>query len=134
MARIIKNSDETIISCIVTTKFTDGSSSSRELKVGEVVEGLVAKTSVTTVDYVAEYEDIKEFLKFILDSDKRTVISAVSLDQNDENGNIEGIFILKQYAVTGEGRELAPAVIPTVPHGVENVFGIPAYEYEQDND
>ncbi len=100
---------------------------------GKVVEGLVAKTSVTTIDYVAEYEDIKEFLKFILDSDKRTVLSAVSMDQNDENGNIEGMFILKQYAVTGEGRELAPAVIPQVPHGVDNVFGIPEYEYEQED-
>ena len=51
-----------------------------------------------------------------------------------ENGNIEGIFILNQYAVTGEGRELAPAVIPTVPHGVDNVFGTPGYELEEDNE
>jgi hypothetical protein len=100
---------------------------------GKVVEGLVAKTSITTVGYAAEYEDIKEFLKFILDSDKRTVLTAVSMDQNDENGNIEGVFVLNQYAVTGEGRELAPAVIPTVPHGVDNVFGIPAYENEDED-
>ena len=92
---------------------------------GETVDGLSALTSITTVAYTAQYEEVKQLLDLIRKSDKRMVITAFSADQDDMNGAIKGTFILNQYAVTGEGRELAPAKIPSMNHGVENIFGEP---------
>ena len=40
MARVINNTDKVTIACKVITRFEDGTSSFKTLKVGEVVEGL----------------------------------------------------------------------------------------------
>lgn len=51
MARVVKNTDAQQIVCDVITTFTDGSTSSRSLKIGEVVEGLryIENETVKTV-------------------------------------------------------------------------------------
>ena len=92
---------------------------------GEVVEGLTAITSRSTVEYITTYDSFKDFLKFILESKEKMVIKSVAADQEDSTGLITGVFILEQYAVSGEGRELEPAKIPAMDHGVDNVFGKP---------
>jgi hypothetical protein len=51
----------------------------------------------------------------------KMVITSLSADQSDENGVITGVFVLNQYAVSGEGRELEPAKIPSMDHGVDNM-------------
>lgn len=92
---------------------------------GEMVEGLMAYTSHSTVEYITTYDAFKDFLNYILNSKDKMVISNISADQDDTNGMIQGVFVLDQYAVTGEGRELEPAKIPSMEHGVDNVFGKP---------
>jgi len=92
---------------------------------GETVEGLDALTSVSDVTFTADYSALKDFLKFILDSDKRIVITSLNMDQNEDNGTIEGEFYLNHYAITGEGRELEAAKIPSIDHGLERIFGEP---------
>ena len=47
------------------------------------------------------------------------------MEQNEDNGTIEGEFYLNQYAITGEGRELEAAKIPSIDHGLERIFGEP---------
>ena len=51
MARVVKNTDAQHIVCDVVTTFTDGSKSTRTLKIGEVVEGLryIESESIKTV-------------------------------------------------------------------------------------
>lgn len=93
---------------------------------GEVIEGLTALASITTIEYAADYEEFKEFLRNILNQDKRMVVTAVSADQDDETGLIKGTIVLNQYAVTGEGRSLAPASEEGIDYGTDNVFGDPA--------
>ena len=95
-------------------------------ELGETVEGLTAYTQYATVEYVAKYEDFKTFLGYILDSDDKMVLTTVSANQDDEDGTITGVFVLNKYAVTGEGREFVPATIPSMDHGTDNVFGVPA--------
>ncbi len=92
---------------------------------GETVEGLDALASVSDVTFTADYVALKDFLKFILDSDKRIVITSLSMDQNEDNGTIEGEFYLNHYAITGEGRELEAAKIPSMDHGLDRIFGEP---------
>ena len=93
---------------------------------GNTVEGLSAVTSFTSVSYVTSYDSLKDFLSFILNNENKMVVSTISADQSDENGAISGVFVLNQYAVSGEGRELAPAKIPAMDHGVDNMFGVPS--------
>ena len=92
---------------------------------GETVEGLDALTSVSDVTFTADYAAMKDFLKFILDSDKRIVITSLNMDQDEDTGVIEGEFYLNHYAITGEGRELEAAKIPAIDHGLERIFGEP---------
>ena len=92
---------------------------------GELVEGLKALACFSTVEYTATYDSFKAFLQTVLDSDTKMVVSSITADQDDTNGSIVGSFVLSQYAVSGEGRNLEPAKIPTMDHGVDNVFGKP---------
>jgi hypothetical protein len=111
------------------------SEDSYDAATGEVIEGLTALTSLSTVEYICEYENMKDFLQYILDMDKknqRMVLTSFSADQDDETGKIKGVFILNQYAVTGEGRELKPVTAESIPYGVDNVFGKPAGIVEEE--
>ena len=105
---------------------TQISEDSYDPETGELVEGLSALTSLSTIEYITEYENMKDFLKFILDRDKRMVVSSFTADMDDETGLIKGALVLNQYAVTGEGRSLTPATAESIPYGVDNVFGKPS--------
>jgi len=110
------------------TEPTSISEDSVDPATGEVIEGLTAETLISTVEYVCDYENMKEFLQYILSQKDRMVVTAFSADQDDETGKIKGTFTLNQYAVTGEGRTLKPVSAENIPYGVENVFGIPTGE------
>lgn len=99
---------------------------------GEVVEGLTAVTSHATVEYITTYDSFKDYLNFILNNKDKMVLSSVSADQDDTTGLIQGVFVLDQYAVSGEGRVLEPAKIPSMEHGVDNVFGVPLEMEEEE--
>lgn len=99
---------------------------------GEVVDGLKAYTTMSTVEYVAQYDAFKEFLAYIMKNEDKMVLTTVSADQDDTNGSIKGIFVLSQYAVSGEGRELDAAKIPTMEHGTDNIFGVPSLMEEEE--
>ena len=99
---------------------------------GETVAGLDALTSVSDVQFTADYEAVKDFLQFILDSDTRIVVTSLNMDQDEDTGVIEGEFLLSHYAVTGEGRELEPAKIPSIDHGLERIFGEPNGDYGEE--
>ncbi len=112
-----------------TTEPTLISEDSYDPATGETIEGLTARTSLSTVEYVCDYENMKDFLQYILDMDKknqRMVLTSFSADQDDETGKMVGVFVLNQYAVTGEGRSLAPVSAENIPYGVDNVFGKPS--------
>lgn len=99
---------------------------------GEMVEGLTAMTSFSTVAYTTTYDGFKSFLGYIMNNKDKMVITNVSADQSDTDGTIAGTFVLSQYAVSGEGRELEPAKIPSMDHGTDNVFGVPMNLEEDD--
>ena len=92
---------------------------------GETVEGLTAMTSYTVVNYITSYDSLKDFLNYILTYPDKMVVTSITADQDDGNGAISGTFTLNQYAVSGEGRELEDAKIPSFDHGVDNMFGVP---------
>lgn len=85
-------------------------------------EALTALAQTNTINFMGTYEDMKTMLAFFNNYEERMVVSAISMDKN-EAGLLEGTFVVNQYAVLGTGKELAPANIPTVEHGVTDVFG-----------
>lgn len=94
---------------------------------GNVTGAINAISSQTSVGYTCEYQNIKDFLAYILaneeENKERAVVSTVTIGYDDATGKVSGTFVLNQYAVTGDGRELAPADIPAMPHGNESIFG-----------
>lgn len=90
---------------------------------GTVTGAVNAYRTETGVVYACTYEDVKEFLNYILTYDERMVISAIDIAYDDKTGTVGGMFVLQQFAITTDDRELAPAVIPAMDHGNESVFG-----------
>lgn len=90
---------------------------------GNVTGAIDGVRSQTSVSYECNYEDMKEFLEYIMNYKERMVVSSVDMTYNDATGKLSGMFILQQYAIAADGRELAPAQIPAMNHGNESVFG-----------
>ena len=89
---------------------------------GEEHEALTALAQTNTINFACTYEEMKSMLAYFNNYEERMVVSAISMDKK-ETGLLEGTFVVNQYAVLGTGKELAPAKIPTVEHGVVDVFG-----------
>lgn len=90
---------------------------------GNVTGVLNGVSTATSIAYTCDYENMKQFLDYILKYKERMVVSALDMTYDDSIGKITGIIVLEQYAFTGDGRELAPAVIPSMEHGNESIFG-----------
>ena len=83
-------------------------------------DGLKAQTSVV---YVCDYEAVKSLLEFIAKYPDRMVIPSMSISYDGATGLYSGSFVLNQFAITGDGRELDEAKIPSMMHGNESIFG-----------
>lgn len=90
---------------------------------GTVTGAVDAYKTETAVAYTCDYENIKSFLDYIMKYDDRMVVSALDIAYDDKIGKISGMFVLDQFAITTDDRELAPAVIPSMDHGNESIFG-----------
>lgn len=94
---------------------------------GNVIGAINAVKTQSSVAYTCEYQNIKDFLAYIIaneeENDERMVASTVNISYDSATGKVAGSFVLDQFAVTTDGRELAPAIIPAMPHGNESVFG-----------
>lgn len=90
---------------------------------GTVTGAIDAVKTQTTVAYNCKYSEIKTFLKEIMENSDRMVISVVDIKYDSATGKMEGLFVLDQFAITGEGRVLEDATIPSMEHGNECIFG-----------
>ncbi|MBQ3515744.1 MAG: hypothetical protein IJA29_00840, partial [Lachnospiraceae bacterium] len=73
--------------------------------------------------YICDYEAIKTLLDFIAKYPDRMVIPSISISYDGATGLYSGSFVLNQFAITGDGRELDAAKIPSMMHGNESIFG-----------
>lgn len=90
---------------------------------GSVTGAIDAVKTQTSVSYECEYEDIKTFITEIMGNSDRMVVSAIDISYDSATGKVSGMFVLDQFAIIGEGRELEAADIPTMEHGNESIFG-----------
>ncbi len=89
---------------------------------GNYVEGLTAIKSSVTVDYCGQYNNIVEFLNYIFNQEDKMVISAFSMELDESTNLIVGTFILDQYAISGNGKEVEQKEIPSMNHGTDRLF------------
>lgn len=90
---------------------------------GNIVGASDGLKSQVAVSYVGSYDAVKDVLAFIPSCDDRMVISSIDITYDGMTGTCTGNFVLDQYAITGDGRELEEADIPSMPHGNESIFG-----------
>lgn len=88
----------------------------------EEKEALVGKQATTSVSYDGEYDSIKKLLSHVQNYDERMVISNIDISLDEQTQVLMGTFVLQQYAITGQGKELPPAEIPEMEHGNKNIF------------
>lgn len=89
---------------------------------GNYVEGLTAIKSTITVDYSGEYPGVVEFLNYIFTYKDKMILSSISMELDEETNLIGGTFILDQYAISGNGKEVERTEIPDMLHGTKRLF------------
>ena len=107
------------------TVITDDSVNSE----GEFVEGLTAIKSSVTVDYCGQYNNIVEFIDYIFKQEDK-ILSAFSMELDPNTNLIKGTFILDQYAISGNGKDVESADIPSMNHGTNRLFDL---MYQKEN-
>lgn len=89
---------------------------------GQLVGNVTARKTTTKVKYEGDYFKAKDMINFFNQNSDLMRVTALDMKFNDETGLVEGEFILAQYAMIGDGRTLAPAVIPEMEHGNDTAF------------
>ena len=87
-----------------------------------LIEGLNGVSNTSSVTFEATYEDFKKFLKYVADYDNRIVIPNISISYNVDTDFLSGQFILRQHALSGEGRERVITPEPPFILGVPMIF------------
>ena len=91
---------------------------------GEFVEGLTAIKVPTTISYDAEYEDVKHFLNYIFTYKDKMAISRISMTLDRNTNQITGVAVVDQYAISGNGKEVPDAKIPSMVNGTNRLFDL----------
>ncbi len=104
----------------VLTPITDASVDEN----GDYVEGLTAVRSSAVINYCGEYRDVIEFINYIFNQDEKMTLSSFSMELDQTTNMIKGSFILDQYAITGNGKEVPEAQIPDMLHGTNRLFDL----------
>lgn len=74
----------------------------------EELQGIVNSSTIT---YFGYYSGIKYILDYIMNYDDPMIYKAIDMTYDSDTGVITGSITLDQYAISGLGRELAPAEI-----------------------
>lgn len=93
-------------------------------KDGNLTGGLKYIERQTTIEVDCTYDQFKTFMNSILQQPEKMSLVGVNAEYKDENGRIEGLFILEQYAFTGYNREDQRLQIPALEHGNIDKGGI----------
>lgn len=78
---------------------------------------------VSTVVFDADYDGMKDMVSFIAGADDPMSVEQISMTFNSANGLLSGTMDFNTYYLFGQDKSYVPAEIPTIPHGVDNIFG-----------
>ncbi len=86
---------------------------------GEYVEGLTSIKEEASIKVKGQYRDIVNIINYIFTYKDKMVLSSVSLELDKNTNEIIGVFVLDQYAVEGNGKEVEQTQIPSMKNGAE---------------
>lgn len=86
------------------------------------VSNLAGACAGSQIIYSAGYENLKDFLEFILNYKDRMVISSLNAVYSADMNVVTGNLTLRQYAIKGGDRAPVQVTEPDVMHGTSNVF------------
>lgn len=92
---------------------------------GQLVGNITARKTESKIKYEGDYYKVKDLINFFNNHSDLMRINSLEMKFNEETGLVEGEFYLRQYAMIGDGRTLAPAKIPEMEHGNDAAF----YDY-----
>ncbi len=87
--------------------------------ISNTMTGVSTKTQFS---YDASYEDFKEFLQYIRETNERMVITHLTASYSADLNLVNGTFTLMQYALKAENRAPVKYLEPNVMLGSNNVF------------
>jgi len=96
--------------------------------------GLTAIQAQTRFAYDAGYDEFKNFLKYVMDYNDRMVISELDASFSAEMNLVSGNFTLRQYALSGSGREGVSVAEPNLLQGTTNVFKQASGNFGEDSE
>lgn len=85
------------------------------------VEGTYGFVNETTMEFVATYDEFKDFLASILAINSKTTISELAVEYDEENQVLEGELTLRHYSI-GTLLSVGPEVQIDLDTGVTNIF------------
>ena len=89
---------------------------------GDYVEAINAYKVPTTINYDAEYNNVKHFLNYIFTYKDKMSISYISMSLDKSTNQITGIVTVDQYAISGNGKEVESVDIPNMKNGTSRLF------------
>lgn len=69
------------------------------------------------------YQEMKDMLDYLIDTNFRTALDVVSVSFNSETGELIGSASINKYFVAGSDEEYVATQVPTVPIGTDDIFG-----------
>ncbi len=73
--------------------------------------------------FTTEYHGLKSMLEQVIGSTNKKTISSLSVNFDDSTGKLTGELVVDSYFLYGLDKPYEPPVIPSIPHGTDNLFG-----------
>lgn len=108
---------------VETPSDSDSSSTQDNSNVQSSVSGYQLYDVNSAMSFTTEYHGLKSVLEQVLGSTNKKTISSLNINFDDSTGNLTGELVADSYFVFGLDKPYEPPVIPSIPHGTDNLFG-----------
>ncbi len=106
-----------------TESGTDNGSSGSNANMRSSVSGYQLYDVNSVMAFTTEYHGLKAMLQQVIGSTDKKTISSLSVNFDDSKGELTGELNVDSYFLYGLDKPYEAPVIPSVPHGTDNLFG-----------
>ncbi|WP_455721959.1 type II secretion system protein GspM [Agathobacter sp.] len=106
-----------------TESGTDNGSSGSNANMRSSVSGYQLYDVNSVMAFTTEYHGLKAMLQQVIGSTDKKTISSLSVNFDDSTGELTGELNVDSYFLYGLDKPYEAPVIPSVPHGTDNLFG-----------
>lgn len=97
--------------------YTPVSDGEVNVETGQVEGDLTAVRTTTGVTYSCSYDQLKHLLDYVYSNEDKMIISAITIQYNEDTDLVKGAFSIDEFAFIGSGRSVDSAKIPTLNRG-----------------